>query len=234
MKSTTDLREIVVFGARGHTLLMLRGMEHFWQGRVRILALIDDIENGFMHDTLGVPVISSAERLLAYPDIPVLVTPGSTTLRAKVTAQLVAEGATLATSACPGQTHVDPSAIYDPGCFVAHNTRIGPAVHIGQGAQVLSALVAHDVVVGAYSNLNVDSSVLGHVIIGEHVNIAPNAIIGNGSAKRPLRIGSGAVIGVGAVVTHDVPENAQMIGNPAIPVDKWRKLYRWLNDPSQP
>lgn len=234
MKSTTDLREIVVFGARGHSLLILHGMEPFWQGRVRVLALIDDIENGFMHETLGVPVITSAERLVTYPDIPVLVTPGSTALRAKFTAQLVAEGATLATAVCPGQTHVDPSAIYDPGCLVAPYTRIGPTVRIGEGAQILSTMVAHDVVVGAYCNLNVDSSVLGHVIIGEHVNIAPNAIIGNGSAKRPLRIGSGAVIGVGAVVTHDVPENAQMIGNPAIPVDKWRKLYRWLNDPSQP
>jgi len=54
--------------------------------------------------------------------------------------------------------------------------------------------------------------------IGEHVWIGARAIILGGCK----RIGDGAVIGAGAVVTHDVPDNAIVGGNPAR-VIKYRK-----------
>jgi len=47
--------------------------------------------------------------------------------------------------------------------------------------------------------------------IGEHVWIGARAIILGGCKK----IGTGAVIGAGSVVTHDVPENVIIAGNPA-------------------
>ena len=65
--------------------------------------------------------------------------------------------------------------------------------------------------------------------IGSGVNIAPHAVIGNGTPDRPLRIGDGAIIGVGAVVTRDVPAGARMIGNPAMPVERWKTLNRLLD-----
>ena len=54
--------------------------------------------------------------------------------------------------------------------------------------------------------------------IGEHVWIGAKAIVLGGCKK----IGNGAVIGAGAVVTKDVPDNAIMGGNPA-KVIKMRK-----------
>jgi acetyltransferase-like isoleucine patch superfamily enzyme len=36
-----------------------------------------------------------------------------------------------------------------------------------------------------------------------------------GSPDKPLRIGAGAIVGMGAVVTKDVPDGATVIGNPA-------------------
>ncbi|MDN5567344.1 MAG: acetyltransferase [Paracoccus sp. (in: a-proteobacteria)] len=229
MKSTSDYNEIVVFGSRGHSLMILRGLEDHWQGRVRVRAVIDDIDHGFHHPLLQVPVITSDERLRLYPDLPVLVTPGSADLRAGIVARLAQEGATLATASCGGQTHVDPTVEYGAGCIMGPYTRLGPNIRIGTAVQVLSTMVAHDVQIGDFCNLNVHSSVLGHVIIGRGVNIAPYAVIGNGAPDRPLRIGDGAIIGVGAVVTRDVPAGARMIGNPAMPADRWKALNRLLD-----
>ena len=70
---------------------------------------------------------------------------------------------------------------------------------------------------------------MGHVIIGRGVTIAPNAVIGNGTRDRPLRIGDWAVIGIGAVVVRDVEPGARMIGNPAMTVDRWKAFSRWLD-----
>ena len=229
MKATTDFGEIAVFGARGHSLMLLRGMEDYWRGRVTLRVLIDDVENGFVHPALKIPVISSAERLRDYPDLPVLVTPASPALRAETCARLDAEGASLFTACSPGQSHVDPAVEYGAGCLVSPIARLGPAVRIGEGAQVLSQLLAHDVEIGDFSTLNIGSTILGHVVIGRGVTIAPNAVIGNGTRDRPLRIGDGAIIGIGAVVARDVEPGARMVGNPAMTVDRWKAFSRWLD-----
>ncbi len=229
MKSTTEFHEIAVFGAHGHSVMVLQGLEDLWRGRVRVRALIDDLSHGFQHPALGVPVISSDERLARFPDLPVLVTVYAPALRARVFARLAAEGAVLATVPGAPGTHVDPGVVYGPGSIVAPHTRLGPAVRIGTGGFVMAELVAHDVEIGDFTTLGPYCTVLGHAVIGRDVNIAPRAIIGNGTADRPLRIGDGAVIGVGAVVARDVPAGARMVGNPAMTVERWRALNRLLD-----
>lgn len=72
MKSTTDYTDIVVFGTRGHTLDVIRGMEDYWQGHVHMRAMIDEAENGFMHPLLSVPVFSMEDRSRDWADLPVL------------------------------------------------------------------------------------------------------------------------------------------------------------------
>lgn len=226
MKATADFYELTVFGARGHTLMILSGMREYWRGRVRIRALIDDIENGFIHAGLGVPVISSADRLRDYPDVPVLLTVGNVSLRARTAERLIDEGATLATAGCPGLPHVDLDVDYGAGCLCMPYARIGPNVQIGVGALVLASIVAHDVEIGDYTTLAGEALVSGHVVIGERVNIAPRAVIANGTRDRPLRIGAGANIGVGAVVIRDVEPGAKLIGNPAMPIRDWVRIQQ--------
>lgn len=230
MRAETTYDEIVMFGSRGHSQMILRGAEEFWRGRVALRAVVDDLENGFSHPILNVPVISSVERLTHFRDVPVVLGVGSPSLRAEIAARLDDEGATLATCVPPTATHLDPSVHFGAGSICAAFTRIGPGVRIGVGAQVMATLVAHDVEIGAFSNVAVHSSVLGHVMIGREVNIAPHAVIANGTRERPLQIGDGAIIGVGAVVVRDVPAGARMVGNPAMTVEKWKKLSQLLED----
>ena len=62
--------------------------------------------------------------------------------------------------------------------------------------------------------------------IGPGVNVAPRAVIANGTRQRWLQIGDGAEIGVGAAVVGDVAPGARLIGNPALPLRDWVRLRR--------
>jgi len=215
----------------GHALMMLNNMETVWRGRVRIQALVDDVDNGFTHPLLKVPVISSVERLARFAHTPVMLGVGSPGLRARIMAAYAAQGATFATvyPGDPDLVHAD--VVPGAGSFCTSVTRIGPRTRIGIGTQLAASMVAHDVQVGDYSTINYQSFVAGHVVIGQRVNIAPYAVIGNGTIDKPLHIGDDAVIGVGCVVARDVPAGAHMVGNPAMTVDQWRRLKRLLDQP---
>jgi hypothetical protein len=112
-------------------------------------------------------------------------------------------------------TGIDPSAHVDP------NAHVGPGCHVGPGSAIAS---------GAFLQ--------GEVHLGAEVTVAPNAVFTSRSfaedaASPPTVVGDGvsvganatvlagvtidrhAVVGAGAVVTHDVPAYAVVAGNPA-------------------
>lgn len=49
----------------------------------------------------------------------------------------------------------------------------------------------------------------------EETVIQNNAVIGTNATLLPIKVGSNALVGAGAVVTEDVPPNAIVAGNPA-------------------
>lgn len=226
MKDTRDFDEIIVFGARGHTSLILQELEGYWRGRVRIRALIDDIENGFDHPNLKVPVISSDGRVKRFPQVPVLLTVANPALRRRVVSRLLAEAATLATAVSLDRLNPDPSVRFGPGCICMPWTKIGPNVTIGACSIVLASGIGHDVSIGEFSTLAGEVLLSGHVAIGSDVNIAPRAVIANGTRQRWLTVGDGAEIGVGAVVLGNIAAKERVIGNPAMPIRHWVRLRR--------
>ena len=50
----------------------------------------------------------------------------------------------------------------------------------------------------------------GHVILGEGVKIGTSAVILPG-----VRVGAWSIVGAGAVVTRDIPDNVTAVGVPA-------------------
>ncbi len=93
-------------------------------------------------------------------------------------------------------------------------TRIGNGVKIDNLVQI-----AHNVVIGNDVVIIAQVGIAGSVHIGDKVIIA-----GQAGVSGHLHIGNGAVIGAKAAVTKDVDAGEYMIGVPAIPAQRFKRM----------
>jgi UDP-2-acetamido-3-amino-2,3-dideoxy-glucuronate N-acetyltransferase len=121
--------------------------------------------------------------------------------------------------------HVLPGATIGKDCnicdhvFIENDVVVGDRVTVKCGVQLWDGLrVSDDVFIGpnvTFSNDKYPKSKQYQPRV-EETHIGRGASIGGGAAVLPgLRIGSRAMVGAGAVVTHDVPARAVVSGNPA-------------------
>ena len=107
------------------------------------------------------------------------------------------------------------------GSVFCQNTMVTSNAKIGKFFQCnIYAYVAHDCIIGDFVTFAPGVRCNGNVHIDDYAYIGTNAIIRQGTAEKPLHIGKGAVIGMGAVVTKDVPAGATVVGNPARVMEK--------------
>lgn len=103
---------------------------------------------------------------------------------------------------------IGAGSIICAGCILTVNIKVGNHVIIN-----LDSTVGHDAVIGDYSTILPSVNISGHVIIGEEVSI------GTGSKViQDLTIGRNSIIGAGAIVTKNIPQDVVAVGIPAKPI----------------
>lgn len=110
---------------------------------------------------------------------------------------------------------ISDGAILQPFVSLTGDAKIGRCFHAN-----IYSYVAHDCHIGDFVTFAPRVMCNGNVHIGDHAYIGTGAILRQGTPDKPLVIGAGAVIGMGAVVTKDVAPGVTVIGNPARPLEK--------------
>ncbi len=106
---------------------------------------------------------------------------------------------------------IGEGAILCPFSTITSNTKIGRFFHSN-----IYSYVAHDCVIGDFVTFAPCVHCNGKVVIEDYAYIGTGAVIKQGTNERPITIGRGSVVGMGAVVTKSVPPFATVIGNPAV------------------
>ncbi len=129
----------------------------------------------------------------------------------------------------PWTIRAEASQIYDDvvlgdGAIICAYVTLTSNIRIGRHFHAnLYSYVEHDCVIGDFVTFAPGVHCNGNVEIGDHAYIGAGALIRQGKPGQPLRIGAGAVVGMGAVVTKDVPPGVTVVGNPARRLEKGEK-----------
>jgi bifunctional UDP-N-acetylglucosamine pyrophosphorylase / glucosamine-1-phosphate N-acetyltransferase len=119
------------------------------------------------------------------------------------------------------RTHVGKGASVGPYARLRPGARLEEGVHVGNFVEVKEAVIGAgakanhlsyigDATVGAGTNVGAGTITCNYDGVAKHrTEIGRNAFIGSNSALvAPVKIGDGAYVGSGSVITHDVPADA--------------------------
>jgi UDP-2-acetamido-3-amino-2,3-dideoxy-glucuronate N-acetyltransferase len=115
---------------------------------------------------------------------------------------------------------IGANCVVGQGCFVASSARIGNGVRLQNHVSVYDGVELGDYVFCGpsvvFTNVRVPRSEISRREQFERTVVERGASLGaNATIRCGVRIGRYAMVGAGAVVTHDVPAFALVVGNPA-------------------
>jgi len=214
-----------IFGAGGHgkeTLAIVRERESVLSNLGLSLSQIVFIEDNPRNTQLhGVPILDESEFTALEAEKKYLtIALGDSLKRAKIAARF-RETKVEQINVISSKAHIDSTVVIGLGAIVSPFTFISSDVNIGVNFQANTRVsVSHDCQLGDYVTLSPGVICNGNVEIGDNVFVGSGAIIRNGNNSKKLIIGRNSVIGMGAVVIHDVEPFTVVVGNPARIISK--------------
>jgi sugar O-acyltransferase (sialic acid O-acetyltransferase NeuD family) len=172
--------------------------------------------NPIAEQWLGIPYLRIDEFLLdAHRELQFAVAVSASRVRERLAEQMLAGGA-IAQDIVHPTAQIGPDVQLGQGAVISAFSFLGAGARIGRMFQCnAQASVHHDCVIGDYVTLAPGARCNGNVHVHDHAYVGASAVIRQGTPERPLVIGEGAVVGMGAVVTKDVAAFTTVVGNPA-------------------
>jgi sugar O-acyltransferase (sialic acid O-acetyltransferase NeuD family) len=200
-----------VYGASGcgRGVMPIVRAEH----RAARLVFIDDASTA--SEINGCPIMSWAAFCADPAEKKVTLAIANSRVRERLAEQSAAAGISLfearaANVVVMDDVEIGEGAVLSPFVTLTSNIRIGRCFHAN-----LYSYVEHDCVLGDFVTFAPGAKCNGNIVIEDHAYIGAGAILRQGRPGRPLTIGRGAVVGMGAVVTRDVPAGTTVVGIPA-------------------
>lgn len=202
-------RKVVVYGGGGHGKVVAEIVQ--LNPGLNLLGFLDDAKPvgpgplGFAYlgggDWLQTPAGQGVEVVFGI---------GHNQTRARVHQRLAEQGTRILTVVHPTAA-VAGTASLAAGTVVMANASVNPDARIGAAAIVnTGAVVEHDCVVGDYAHLSPNSA------LGGAAELGMGAWLGLGAVVLPgVKVGARSVVGAGAAVVKDLPEDVVAVGVPA-------------------
>jgi sugar O-acyltransferase (sialic acid O-acetyltransferase NeuD family) len=181
-----------------------------------VAGYLDDNAELRGHRYSGVEVLGPLDHIVDYPDASVVICAGKGSARQAIAARLESAGVTAERYA----TVVHPSVVVPGSCQVGAGSVVlagsvlTSTITLGRHTVLMPHVtLTHDDEVADFATLCAGVTVGGSVTIGVRSYIGMQA-----SIRERCRIGTDAIVGMGAVVLNDVPDAAVWVGNPARPL----------------
>ena len=214
-----SIMPLVLYGASGYTLAMKHVLQHAFAPALAgyAFAFIDDFIGGRGETLDGLPVLSLQQCRDQCADVPYIIGIGAPGARARLAEKIAAVGGRILSFYGERPASLFPGVEIGLGCFIGPNTYVGSKTIIGAHTQIMSnCSIGHDVTIGSFCTVSPSCTISGYVELEEGVLLGAGTTIVNGTATSPLRIGRGAKLWAGSVVTRSIPSGAIFAGNPAV------------------
>ena len=210
------MNDLIIFGASGF------GREVAWLvERINkvtptwnLLGFIDDDDSIQGNIINGYRVLGKSDDILDYPNAFFVCAVGSSKVREKIINKLIGINPNIMFG-----TLIDPSVERSDlvnigeGTIICAHTIITVNISIGKHVIInLDCTIGHDAVLENYVTLYPSVNVSGNTHLGHAVELGTGMQIIQGK-----KIGDYTIIGAGAVVVKDIPDNCVAVGCPAIP-----------------
>ena len=211
---------IGIYGASGfgkEVMPLVR--QHYSQLNQDNIVFIDD--GGRLEQLDGYKVLSY-QQFMQHPATQKAVTIAiaDSQVREKLNAKLVQDNIEIINVIASNALQYD-NITMGKGSIICGFVHLTSNIKIGKGFHAnIYSYIAHDCVIGDFVTFAPRVSCNGNVHIEDHAYIGTGAVLRQGTPDKPLIIGKGAIVGMGAVVTKDVPAGVTVVGNPARPLIK--------------